>query len=245
MSIVNFAGSTGKSNFAIPTNHLTRLDGDKRYLNIAGDGMSGKLNMNLNRIIKVSTPVFPTDAVNKFYIDQIIEGNNKQIQKRLQDLEILSKNFESNNKRIQENLKRLQDLEMLSKNFESNNKRIQEILKRLQDLEILSSALNLKIENTAKSLAKRERSSPTTRMVDYETKLSLKINHIQNLIPKIHCISILIKTPNILHLISKFQNKVILQCVSFKRDGNEYFFVRPEHFTTAILKVDEKGGLYF
>lgn len=69
MSIVNFAGSGGKSTFTIPTNHLTKVAGDRHYLYVTRGVMEGKSNMTEDANTNVSLPILLKDAASKFYVD--------------------------------------------------------------------------------------------------------------------------------------------------------------------------------
>jgi hypothetical protein len=51
------------------TNQVNQEELDSAYLNVTGDTMRGNINMNLNKIINLATPINPGDAATKVYVD--------------------------------------------------------------------------------------------------------------------------------------------------------------------------------
>src|SRR5438093_2257878 len=71
MAFVNISGGAfGSVGESIDTSHfLTIPRANPIYVNQTGDNMSGVLNMRDNKIINLSAPTDPNDAVCKKYVD--------------------------------------------------------------------------------------------------------------------------------------------------------------------------------
>ena len=49
-------------------------EADNAFVDVTGDTMSGNLNMGTNSILSLATPTSDTDAVNKIYVDSLVNG---------------------------------------------------------------------------------------------------------------------------------------------------------------------------
>ena len=82
-SLVNVGGVGLPIDF--PDDFLDKKEGDEYYLNVEGDQMTGRLQMNSQRIIQVGAPQTGGDAATKFYVDDQIEKLKKSIKLNVVD----------------------------------------------------------------------------------------------------------------------------------------------------------------
>ena len=220
--LVNFVGSSGKSNLQLPTNLLYKHDGDRHYLNTTGDGMMGNLDMNSHRITEVATPQSSGDVANKSYIDDQIKHIDKKIEKNE------DKNIDS--------------FTQLGKRVLENNQKLGDILRRLPSQVINENYIKTTLSNFLQNDIEKKLSATYHNIMGNVNAKFKTVKHTNTLekelikksIPQMYCAEVFINVKSVPILIYTFND--IDKTVFF---WNVPFEVRYSQYTNST-QIDSK-----